>query len=165
MSEARSGRVLADAPVRIAKSVLRDQAPSEITAADAVRDALTQQHGSLPPAEDLMSLTPAQRVDLRDALSDRSCADAAKRINSCEATILQLKARYWAGQMRRKKLAVEHVKRISGEIITDPLLKARYFELLEGYASGNAAPLSPEETRWFIQLDRLAFELRQSCGL
>jgi hypothetical protein len=78
--------------------------------------------------------------------------------------ILPHKARYWAAQVKRKKISKKAALAAATKIITDERLKSDYAELFEMALTWKTMPLSREETRRFIDMDGLAYQLYQRCG-
>lgn len=126
----------------------------------------------------LLSGAPAfaglvNRIDLQEASmaslgqeQPLDCADAAQRADDLEASILDLKARYWAGRLR-KGISVGDVLSNPAATITSRDLRARFLVELQAYYKGSRASqkLSPEEVNEFLAADRKAFRLHADCGL
>ncbi|MBI4348419.1 MAG: hypothetical protein HY553_16370 [Elusimicrobia bacterium] len=119
----------------------------------------------LPPA---VPLSPAELFppeDARDSLSGDRCRDAAERVDRMEASILDLKARYWASELKAG-LKVASLKFNPGSTITDPLLKRRFYEQMKDwYARPSIPPMNPHEVKRFTEIDSMAFSLYRECGL
>lgn len=86
------------------------------------------------------------------------CVGAAARIDELEESVLELKARYWAGRLRKKDSSFS-----PGGQIADPGLRARFEGRLHYWMGRRGAALNQEEVRRFVDADREAFELRQDC--
>lgn len=123
----------------------------------------------VPPVPAIASFreVPFEDFDARDAVADGagSCEGAAARVNALEASILDLKTRYWAGRLLAG-LPSGEVKVNPGSTIPDPALKARFYaELKRLHASGRVQPLTPLEVARFVKLDGEAYALYRDCGL
>lgn len=117
-----------------------------------------------PPAPgSLAELFPVEGA--RDSLSGDRCRDAAERVDRMEASILDLKARYWASELKAG-LKVASLKFNPGSTITDPLLKRRFYDQMkEWYARPTIPPMTPHEVKRFTEIDSVAFSLYRECGL
>jgi len=110
-------------------------------------------------------LWPEDDGEARDALADESCADAAARVDRMESAILELKARYWAAQLK-KGLDAASLKENPGSTISDPDLKRRFYERMKyWFAQAGIPEMSPSEVRIFVAVDRRAFALHRECGI
>lgn len=104
-----------------------------------------------------------------DAFGRRSaedpCAGAAAAVDRLESRILDLKARYWAGRLKGG-LSLASLKANPGSTISDPELKARFYDRLKAWHSLERVPeLSPAEVKRFVDVDSRAYELHRECGL
>lgn len=115
------------------------------------------------PPESLAAANAA--FDLRDALVDDGCGNAAARVDALEEMILELKARYWAGRLR-DGLSMKSVRFNPGSTITDPFLKRRFYDAMKRWYSQSSVPeLSAFEVQRFTTIDQKAFQLHRECGL
>ncbi|HAH05990.1 MAG TPA: hypothetical protein DCM05_05580 [Elusimicrobia bacterium] len=131
--------------------------PAPISAGAAVADAYEEQTGRA-----LRSSRPATAFKTQEALQDAladPCAGASEKIDRWQASVLELKARYWAEKAGRKGLARP------GSVISDPDLRLEFYELLKEAALKGARPLTSGEVRRFVEADRRSFELHAACGL
>ncbi|MFA6029077.1 MAG: FlgO family outer membrane protein [Elusimicrobiota bacterium] len=104
-------------------------------------------------------------AELRDAVSQTDCTDAAERVDVLERQVLDLKARFWALQLR-KGADLSKLTHNPGSTITDPLLKQLFYQRMkEWYARESIPELAPHEVRRFVASDRAAFSLHRECGL
>jgi len=101
---------------------------------------------------------------LRDAVRD-DCTDAAGRIDVLQEDILELKARYWAGQATRRGFSARNLKAEPAAVISSPELRERFFELIQVEAERSPRPLSMTEVRRFVAADMESFRLYGACGL
>jgi len=120
------------------------------------------------PAPELTVEVPAalsvSAPELRDAPADGSCEGASARIDSLEREILDIKARYWAGRLK-KGGALAHVKVNPGSTITDPALKKAFYDRLKYWYDLDHVPaLTPSEVRRFVSIDGKAYSLYRECG-
>mgnify|MGYP001605390686 FL=1 len=104
-------------------------------------------------------------MDWRDAPGGGECASAARRVDSIQAGILDLKARYWAAQLLKKDFKMEDVKVKPGSVITDKALKMRFLRSLQEAYRLPGPPLTLAEIKRFIEADSASFSLHRRCGL
>lgn len=105
--------------------------------------------------------------DQRDAVADTAsrCAGAEARVNALEASILDIKARYWARRLK-DGLPASELKVNPGSTIPDPALKARFYDALRRwFHEDEVAPLTSAEVSRFVKADGEAYSLHQECGL
>ena len=114
-------------------------------------------NGSGRPGED--------GLDWRDAPGGGECASASRRVDSIQAGILDLKARYWAAQLLKRDFKMEDVKVKPGSVITDKALKMRFLRRLQEAYRLPGPPLTLAEIKRFIDADSASFSLHQRCGL
>lgn len=103
---------------------------------------------------------------LRDSLADASpCDGAMDRVDELERHILDLKARYWALQLRRG-VGMKGLKFNPGSTITDPDLKREFYGRLKAWHAQDVIPeLSPIEVQEFAENDLKALKLARRCGI
>ena len=103
---------------------------------------------------------------LRDSLADRHpCDGAASRVDDLERHILDLKARYWALQLRRG-VGMRGLKFNPGSTITDPDLKREFYTRLKAWHAQAVIPeLSPIEVHELGKTDLEALKLARACGI
>ncbi|MBI5201550.1 MAG: hypothetical protein HY925_08205 [Elusimicrobia bacterium] len=119
----------------------------------------------LPPPAPLSIGEIVSAAGLRDSIARKGCAEAAERVDNLEASILDLKTRYWASRLR-DGLSLKTLRHNPGSTITDPELKRRfYLRMQEWYAGASVPPLDAAEVRRFTDVDQRAFQLHQECGL
>ncbi len=141
--------------------------PEAITPFDAISEALEFQKGWRPHRRKTAGLpgfsgSPPES-DLRDAIGGGACANWTARVDRMERSILPLKARYWAGEIRKHDLSLSNTKRIQSEMLSDPNLRRTFTALLDRAVRRRATPLTPGETRRFVRADSAAFILRMTC--
>lgn len=106
--------------------------------------------------------------DLRDApaspppLPAEDCADARRRVDLLEESILDLKARYWSQQAREHGLSLDMVATRVGARMSQERLRESFAALLREQAAGGL-PLDDSELRRFTAVDGAAFELHLRC--
>ncbi len=93
---------------------------------------------------------------------DLSCDSAGTRINSLIGGIVDLKARFWAYQVRNSEIPGEFVFK-PGEIIPDSSLRAKFHRLVEDAVRRKSPPLDEVEMTRFIAADSEAFLLHMRC--
>jgi len=181
--DARTGAILASEKLKLRKSKTRDQ-----TAPERRRQAMRESPEIFTPRkenekksaalkrliqsrekivatpEDTLKLNGSEIRELRDAASSSPCAQAKSRMRELTLAILPHKARYWAAQVKRKKISKGAALAAATKIIVDEQLKSDYAELFEMALTWKTMPLSREETRRFIDMDGLAYQLYQRCG-
>ncbi len=108
---------------------------------------------------------PEEAVDMRDAPAQDSCENAPERVDRLEESMLDLKARYWAIQLRNKA-SLAHIKVNPGSTITDPFLKKTFYERMHYWYGLQEVPeMTPDEVKRFISLDEQAYSLYRRCGV
>jgi len=143
-----SGIILAAGRKRI-KGRLR------IPPSDKIEGVIEFQWGT--PEAPRKTFTPApaqQQVD---------CRSSDERINSLIGSIVELKARYWANEVRRAKLPRSALYK-PVQAIPDPALKVRFYNLVEIAAHNKSNPLTETEMKRFQKADREAFILNLQCA-
>lgn len=104
-------------------------------------------------------------VQLRDAPREEDCSDASERVDRIEAGILDLKARYWAGQLRQG-VSPFGLTRNPGSSISDAGLKKTFYDnLRDWYYRKDAPELTPRELERFQREDARAVAILRRCGL
>lgn len=145
-------------------------APTLITADEAVAEVYEFQTGrryrprpkiaqQAPRA--VLARLPAP-ADLRDAPAD-PCRGAIERVNALQEGVLEIKARYWAAQVRRKGFSTQTLAVKPSDTIPDRLLRQRFLDLMTECAADDE-PLTQEEVRHFISADQQSFQLLASCS-
>jgi hypothetical protein len=124
----------------------------------------------VPAPEFLADVPPIvmDPVELKDAPNDApsdDCAGAAERVDRIAAGILDVKARYWASELR-KGFSPFAVTRNPGSEISDPELKARFFSAMKSWFAKPFVPeLSRSEFEKMRREDARAAEIAGRCGL
>lgn len=104
-------------------------------------------------------------AQLRDAPREEDCSTAAERADRVELGVLDLKARYWAGRLR-KGVPPDIQARDPVSTISDPDLKKRFYDAMkEQYDRPEAPDLSPRELERFQRENGRALEILRDCGL
>jgi TolB-like protein len=104
-------------------------------------------------------------LDFKDAPNDDECAGAGARVDAIVAGILDVKARYWASELR-KGFSPYAVTRNPGSEISDPALKARFYETMKGWFQRGFIPeLSGAEFERMRREDARAAALAGRCGI
>jgi TolB-like protein len=122
---------------------------------------------TIPAPEFLAEVPPIvmDPVELRDAPNDDSCADAAARVDRIAAGVLEVKARYWAYELRRG-FSPYAVTRNPGSEISDPALKERFYAEMKSWFKKPFVPeLSRSEFERMRREDARASEISSRCGL
>lgn len=133
-------------------------------------DAPGEQPASLwvPVPELTVEAPPLPSLDLsqlRDAPSEEACAGASERVDRMESQILELKTRYWAGQLRQGA-SLAGLKSNPGSTISDPFLKRKFYDRMKYWYGLDSVPeLTPAETLLFAAVDRKAYSLHRDCGV
>ncbi|MFI5346587.1 MAG: FlgO family outer membrane protein [Elusimicrobiota bacterium] len=120
------------------------------------------------PAPEFMAEVPPLPVDaveLRDAPNDDSCADAAGRADRITSGILDIKARYWAWELK-KGYSPYAITKNPGSEISDPELKARFYDAMKSWFHKPFVPdLSREEFERMRREEARASDIASRCGL
>jgi len=102
-------------------------------------------------------------ADLKDVPADVPCARAEAEVDRLESRILDLKARYWAIQLRRG-VSIADLVVFPGLTISDLDLRQTLFDRMhDWYAQGKIPDLTPEELQRFLVTDMEAFLLHRRC--
>jgi TolB-like protein len=105
---------------------------------------------------------PRPAEDLRDAVAEY-CVGAREQVDSIERGILELKARYWARQLRQGAVLSE-LRVFPGSDISDLDLRQTLYDRMNDWHSRRDIPgLSPEEMQKMSTLDRRAYLLYRGC--
>jgi TolB-like protein len=146
-SERRAERDWFDVPIYVPAPELFVSAPTIVEDPVALRDSLSD--GFAEPA----------------SLKHSDCDNAATSVDRLEASVLDLKARYWALKLKQG-LDGRSLKSNPGSTISDPELKQEFYDRLKQWFASRSVPeLSAEETRRFVAADGRAYELHEYCGL
>ncbi len=114
--------------------------------------------------EELMPASMSM-ASLRDAVADEDCEDAAGRVDRLENEILDIKARYWAMQLR-KGVDFASLKKNPGSTISDPELKQQFYDRMNAWYKMKDVPaLSPVEVKRMVAKDGDAYTLHSRCRL
>lgn len=106
-----------------------------------------------------------EALALRDSPSDSLCEGAADHVDRLESHILDLKARYWALQLK-KGVAMSTLKFNPGSTITDPELKGKFYARMGAWFKEEIVPeLTPAETKVFAEIDEQAFQIARRCAI
>lgn len=120
------------------------------------------------PAPQFMTGVPSFKDDLfelRDAPNEEDCSEAGDLVDRIEGDILELKTRYWAGQLRQG-VSPYGLTRNPGSTISDPNLKRRFYDTLRNwYYRADLPELTPREMERFQREDARALEIVRRCGL
>jgi len=136
---------------------------------DAPIDETSARDGAIfVPAPEFTVAIPRIAEDaseLRDAPNDDDCRDAAGRVDRIVAGIVELKARFWASELR-KGFSPYAVTRNPGSEISDPDLKARFYADMRRWFDRPFVPeLSRAEYERMRREDGRALELAGRCGI
>ena len=120
------------------------------------------------PAPQFMAEVPQMEMDsiqLRDAPREEDCSDAAERVDRIEADILDVKARFWAGQLRQG-VSPYGLTRNPGSSISDAALKNNFYDSLrDWYYRADRPELTPRELERFQRKEAQAVDILRRCGL
>lgn len=100
----------------------------------------------LPPVPDINWSGAPSVAPVRDAFRDSpaepssDCGAAFKKFNAVNASVADLKARYWARKMKEPGFAYGSLSRNPGSEIRDPEAKRKFYELLSMYYDKEAVP-------------------------
>ena len=104
-------------------------------------------------------------VEFKDAIADDSCENAAERMDGLNKKILDLKARYWALQLKHG-LPASDLRHNPGSEITDPMLKKEFYDRMKAWIlQGNIPDLSASEVKRFVDVGSRVFDLGAKCGI
>jgi mono/diheme cytochrome c family protein/TolB-like protein len=102
---------------------------------------------------------------LRRLTASFDCPNARARVDALERDVLELKARYWAIELRKRKTPIEAAPKEMTSAILDPEIKREFYDSLNKWsAMGRIPALSPAEVKRFVDSDGQAFSVRQNCG-
>lgn len=102
---------------------------------------------------------------LRDAPNDGECAGAGAQVDRIIGGILDIKARYWASELR-KGFSPYAVTRNPGSEISDPVLKERFYKTMKDWYQRPFVPdLSRAEFERMRREDSRALAIAGRCGL
>lgn len=146
---------------------LIDVETGEIIAAVERRAPLDRPAGA-PAAAALPAPAPepflAGSTGFRDAPAD-SCDGAPERVDRLEREILDVKARYWAIQLKNGT-SLAGLKANPGSTISDPALKRAFYDRMRyWYALDSVPALTAAEVRRFVSIDEQAYSLYRDCGV
>jgi len=106
-----------------------------------------------------------ESLDMRDSPSDTLCDGAAGHVDRLESHILDLKARYWALQLK-KGVSMSTLKFNPGSTISDPELKGKFYARMGAWYKEEIVPeLTPIESKVFAEFDEQAFQLARQCAI
>lgn len=136
--------------------------PMRITSANAIEEVWAFQRGT-PVRKPKYTRTKSTHRSRAPTTSQREkCRFSKERINSLIGSIVDLKARYWAHQVRKARLPRSTLHKPS-QGIPDPALQARFHELVDIAAENKSPPLTMTEMKRFLTADREAFILNLQC--
>jgi len=144
--DARKGKIMFSAEAE-ARRVWMEPAPERAPARDrAVAGGVffltPELPGILIQEMPLVASAPGRPSGFRDAVAeppDNSCASRQLTIAGRNAALVDAKAAYWAAKMREPGLNGVPLGARPGSEITDPQVKARFYELLKSYYKGGRA--------------------------
>jgi len=126
------------------------------------------------PAEELSvaapELAPEDAVQYRDSVADNAagsedCANAAQRMDGMNKQILDLKARYWALQLKHG-VPLSGMRHNPGAEIADPALKHEFYERMKAWVyQGSIPDLNASEVKRFVDVGSKVFDLSARCGI
>lgn len=103
---------------------------------------------------------------LRHLTASFDCPNARARVDALEREVLELKARYWALELKKSKTPVAGAPKEMTSAIVNPELKREFYDSLNKWSAMSSIPaLTPAEVKRFVAVDGQAFSLRQNCGL
>jgi len=112
----------------------------------------------LPPAAEVMD-------DLKDAVATLSCAEAPAEVDRLERSILDVKTRFLALQLK-KGLNLSAFKDFPGSDITDPRLKQAFYDRIRSWYRKSRIPeLSAPEFQRLLSADTEALALAKDCQM
>lgn len=118
---------------------------------------------ALEPAPDPVARPPDDFADLRDAPGKPFCAMLRARVDRMERRVLELKARYWALQLKNGGSMLRAAV-FPGSTISDiDLQQTLYDGIHDWYARGDIPALTPSETEALLDMDRKVLSLREGC--
>lgn len=106
-----------------------------------------------------------EALEMRDSPADNVCDGVHDRVDELEKGILDLKARYWALQLRRG-VSMAGLKFNPGSTITDPELKKEFYGRMRAWMKEEIIPeLTPIESKHFAEADEEAIHLARLCRI
>lgn len=106
-----------------------------------------------------------EALEMRDSPADNLCDGVHDRVDELEKGILDLKARYWALQLRRG-VSMAGLKFNPGSTITDPELKKEFYGRMRAWMQEAIIPeLTPIESKQFAEADEQAIYLARLCAI
>ena len=126
------------------------------------------------PAPEFTVAAPAfdenEQASIRDSVSDNpagddSCANAAQRMDGMNRKIMDLKARYWALQLKHG-LPLSGLRHNPGSEISDPELKKEFYGRTKAWVlQGDIPELTASEVKRFVDVGSKVFDLAARCGI
>ena len=103
--------------------------------------------------------------DLKDAVATISCSEAPAEVDRIERSILDVKTRFLALQLK-KGLTLSAFKDFPGSDITDPGLKQVFYDRIRGWYQKSSIPeLSAPEFQQLLSADTEAVALAKNCAM
>lgn len=103
---------------------------------------------------------------LRHLTASLNCSGARARVDQLERDILELKAQYWALELRKSGTSISGAPKDMTSALIEPEIKNRFYERLKSWSALPRIPaMTPAEVKRFVSLDSQAYTLRENCGL
>lgn len=122
---------------------------------------------SLPGSRDAppAPILEGNEIAGRELAGSPDCRGSAERVDNLQRSVLDLKARYWALQLR-KGYSWTNLEQIPGGMIADEDLRWLFYDLINRhYAGGAITPLSEADAQLFMSVDEKAYLLHRACAL
>ena len=116
-------------------------------------------------APEMIAEMPAEgSSNLKDAVADDTCINGAAKVDGLNKEIMDIKARYWARQLK-KGMSISGLRHNPGSEISDPAVKKAFYDRMRAwYVQENIPALTAEEVKRFVETDSKAFDLYEKCG-
>lgn len=170
-ADGRSLKILAKLiDIKTGRVLLAAEAVSERILPDTLGDmfdAMGVDRMELPDPPSGWVDEPAPGTDFRDAVADRklTCGERRVMMGKLNSELVDDKAKYWAATMRRPDFKAGKLTRNPGSEISDPAVKARFYELLGLYSKEAAAlPPGPDRLARVMVLMKAEKEVSDECG-
>jgi TolB-like protein len=120
--------------------------------------------GAMPAWTSFELASPAAAAEFDAGVED--CGDAQDAVMDMDRSILDVKARYWAGRLKARDIKRDSLKKNPGSEIHDPELRKEFYrELHRYYEEPELRPLSGADISRMQRTQKEIERLAESCGL